>query len=135
MARYVATYYGDNGKVYDRIVSDIYTVTVSVGIRGTRDYTTYEQDNELVPLLVLEALTPLSPKQSGCTLPFNERFLVLWTGNDTYIHCPFPFAPGSLQANSVLEALKTTFKFDYLDFGLKSEFIPASYLEWSVNYG
>lgn len=135
MARYTADYYGDNGESYAFIVSDIYRVTASAGIRGERDYTTYGEDAELIPPSILQGLTPLPPRGAGCTLPFIPRFLILWTGQSTYIHCPFPYLPGSGIANTVLEELKTIYSANFVDFGLKGEFINDSYLYWYVTNG
>lgn len=133
MASYYCDYIGDDSRTYQRVRFDVYLVSVTVGTRGTRSSTSLQDDADTLPPILLSTLTPIVPKQAYCTLPFTYRNALIWTSRNSYIHCPIPWQPNSLEFNTFINEIKSA--NSNLSTGINGEFIESSYLEFRVKNG
>lgn len=102
MASYYGNYQSELGRIFERIKLSVYFVDVTVVTRGTRDFTSTEEDKKYIPTMFFDKVTLIEGRGAYCTLPYRLRYALLWLNKDKYLKVELPFLPGS---NEYLEFL------------------------------
>lgn len=103
MASYYGNYQSELGRTFERIKLSVYFVEVTVVTRGTRAFTSTDEDRKYIPAIFFDQVTLIEGRGAFCELPYRLRYALLWLNKDKYLKVELPFLPGS---NEYLEFLR-----------------------------